>query len=102
MVNPFFQLIVADAAFKVYPVPVLLIEVICACYFGVLLPELDGQFRIAFQADPPAVFRQVEQGKHLPGHFKDQGSIVKREAFGDSFFGDAVFSDFFCVHGYLI
>ena len=56
------------------------------CNLGVLLPKFNGQFRITLQADPPAIFRQVKQGKHLSGHFKDQSGFVEGESFGDSWF----------------
>ena len=69
----------------------------CRCHIWVLLTQFNGQFRIALQADAPAVFRQVEQCKHLPDHFKDQGCIVEWESFGDGGFGDAVFANFFYV-----
>ena len=60
--------------------------------------EFHCKFRITFQADAPAVLRQVKQGKHLPGHFKDQCCIIERESFGDSGLGKAIFADFFDVH----
>ena len=63
-----------------------------------LFPQLDGPLRITFQGDSPAVLRQVEQGEHLPGHFKDQGGVIKGEAFSNTWFGQAVFPDFFDVH----
>ena len=63
-----------------------------------LLPKFNGQLRITFKADSPAVLRQVEQGKHLSGHFEDQCCIIERESLGDSGFGNAVFSDLFNVH----
>ena len=86
MVNPCIQLIITDAALKADPVPVLLIKVPCRSYLVVLFAQFNGQLRIALQADSPAILRQVKQCKHLPGHFKDQGSVIEREAFGDSRF----------------
>ena len=75
-----------------------LVEVECGSDFRVLFPEFNGQFRITFKADAPAFLRKVKQGKHFPGHFKDQSRIVKRKAFGDGCFGEAVFPDFFDIH----
>ena len=60
--------------------------------------ELYRQFRVAFQGNAMAILREVKQGKHLPGHFKYQGSVIEGEALGNSRFGDAVFSDLFNVH----
>jgi hypothetical protein len=64
----------------------------------VLLPQFNGQLRITFQTDAPAIFREVEQGKHLPDHFENQGGVIEREALSDSWFANAVFSDFFNIH----
>ena len=74
-----------------------LVKVPCRSNLRVLLPQLNGQFRITFQADPPAIFRQVQQSKHLSGHFKDQCRVIKRESFGDSRFADAIIADLFDV-----
>jgi hypothetical protein len=49
----------------------------CRRNFWILFPQFYGPFRIALQGDPSAVPRQVEQGKHLPGNFKDQGRIIE-------------------------
>ena len=49
----------------------------------VLLTQFDCQFRITFQGDYPAIFRQVQEGEYLPGYFKDQCCIIKGEAFGN-------------------
>lgn len=81
MVNPFFQLCIFDASPKIYPVPMLLVKVVRRGNFQVLFTKFNGQLRIVFQADAPAVFRQVEQGKHLPCHLEDQVSVIEREAF---------------------
>jgi hypothetical protein len=35
-------------------------------HLRILLPQLYGQFRVTFQADPPAVFRQVKRANILP------------------------------------
>jgi hypothetical protein len=69
-----------------------------SCDFRVLFPQLNSPLRVSFQADSPAIFRNVKQGKHLPGHFKDQGCVIERESFSDGWFGNAVFADFFDVH----
>ena len=44
-----------------------LIKMPCRRNFRMLLPQFNGQFRVTFQADFPAIFRQVQQCKHLPG-----------------------------------
>ena len=67
------------------------------CNLGVVSPQFNGQFGIAFQADPPAILRQVEQGKHLPGHLEDQSGVIDRESFGDTRLGDAILADPFDV-----
>ena len=60
---------------------------------------------VKYSPVPPSAFvrqsiisRQVKQCKHLAGHFKYQGSVIEREPFCNSGFGDAVFSDLFEVH----
>ena len=100
MVNPFFQLTIADASFKIYPVPVLFVKVPGRRHLVVLFAQSNGQFRITFQADSPAILRQVDQGEHLPGYIEDQGGLIKGKAFGDGGFGQAVIADFFVVHRY--
>jgi len=67
------------------------------CNLGVLLPQFYGQLRVTFEADAPAVFRKVQDGKN-PYGLKYQGRVIEWEAFGDARFGDAVFTDFFNVH----
>ena len=47
---------------------------------------LKCQSRVTFQGDAPGFLREVEQSEHLPGHFEDQGGVVKGEAFGDDGF----------------
>jgi len=68
------------------------------CNLRVLLPQLDGQLRVTFQGDAQAVLRQIEQGEHLPGHFKHKDRVIEREAFGSTWFGNTVFADLFDVH----
>lgn len=55
---------------------------------------------MTLKADAPAVFRQVKQGKHLPGHFENQGGVIKRKALGDAWFGNAIYADLFDVMEY--
>jgi hypothetical protein len=74
-----------------------LVKVPCRGHFGVLLPQLDCQYRITLQADAPAIFRQVEQCKHFPDHFKDQGCIVEWESFDDARFGQAIVAYLFDI-----
>jgi hypothetical protein len=71
-------------------------------HLRVLFPQFKSQLRVAFQADAPAFLRKVQQGKHLPGHFKYQCSIVEWESFGGAGFGKVVFADFFDIHNYLV
>ncbi len=75
-----------------------LVKVIFRSNLRVLHPQFNGPVGITFQADPPAVFLKVQQGKHLPGYFKDQCCFGKMKAFGDCWFGQAVFAYFFDVH----
>jgi hypothetical protein len=64
----------------------------------VLFPQLDGPLGIAFQGEAACFFGQVKQGKHLPGHFENQGRVVKWKALSDARFGKAGFADLFDVH----
>jgi len=58
----------------------------CRAYLRMPDTKFDGPLRIAFQGEAPAVFRQIQQGKHLPGHLKYQCSIIEGKAFGDGWF----------------
>lgn len=71
--------IIFQRAIKVYLIPVFLIPMPCAFYFGMLLPEFDGVIGITLHRNP---FRtlQIYTSKNLIEDAKRQGSLIKWES----------------------
>lgn len=64
----------------------------------VLFPWLNSPFRTAFQVHVRRMVVQAHQGEHFVHHFEDQHILSEGEAFGDTWFRKAGFSDLFDVH----
>jgi hypothetical protein len=66
-------------------------------HLRVLLPQFNGQLRVTFQYKTPAFLRQVQECKHLPGHFEYKGRIIEWKPFSGSRPGQAVVVNLFDV-----
>ena len=54
-----------------------LVKVPGRCNLRMLLPQLNGQFSVAFQADPPAILQENQQGKHLVHDPENQSCVIE-------------------------
>jgi len=70
--------IIFQRAIKVYLIPVFLIPMPCAFYFGMLFPEFEGVIGITFHRNPFGAL-QVNTGKDLAQNTKHQGPLIKRK-----------------------
>ena len=73
--------IIFQRAIEVYLIPVFLIPMPCAFYFGMHFPEFEGVIGITFHRNP---FRalQVNTGKDLVEDSKRQGPLIKGKSLG--------------------
>lgn len=73
--------IIFQRAIKVYLIPVFLIPMPCAFYFGMHFPEFEGVIGITFHRNPLGAL-QVNTGKDLAQNAKHQGLHIKRKSLG--------------------
>jgi len=64
----------------------------------VLIPELNGPLRIAFQVHIGRIPLQAGQREYLVHDLEDQYILSEGEAFGNAGVGQAVVADLFDVH----
>lgn len=74
--------IIFQRAIEIHLVPILLIPMPGAFYFGMHFPEFKGVIGITFHRNPLGAF-QVEAGENLAHNPKHQGGFIKREILGN-------------------
>ena len=81
MANQGLDEIIFQRAIKVYLIPVFLIPMPCAFYFGMDFPKFEGVIGVTFHRNPLGAF-QVNTGKDLAQNAKYQGPLIKRKSLG--------------------
>ena len=89
--------IIFQRAIKVYLIPVFLIPMPCAFYFGMHFPEFEGVIGITFHRNPLGAL-QVNTGKDLAQNAKHQGLLIKRKSLGYEGKREAILSNLFYIH----
>ena len=91
--------IIFQRAIKVYLIPVSLIPMPCAFYFGMHFPEFEGVIGITFHRNPLRVL-QVNTGKDLTQNAKHQGLLIKWKILGYEGKLEAILSNRFYIHNF--
>ncbi len=65
---------------------------------GVVFPEFDGPFGVAFEVDSELVAVKAGDGEDFAQDLEDQRCFPEREGLFDPFFGEAIISEYFNIH----